>query len=59
MTSVDFTQNLSNELKIQKNVSDSTVQAYLRNLKKLNNDEVLKNYTFLKKVDSIVEKLSK
>ena len=59
MTSVDFTQNLSNELKIQKNVSDSTVQAYLRNLKKLNNDEVLKNYTFLKKVDGIVEKLSK
>jgi hypothetical protein len=59
MTSVDFTQNLSNDLKIKKNVSDSTVQAYLRNLKKLNNDEVLKNYNFLKKVDNIVGILSK
>ena len=59
MTSVDFVQNLSMELKIQKNVSDSTVQAYIRNLKKLNNDEVLKNYNFLKKIDNIVDILSK
>jgi len=59
MSSVDFIKNLSNELKIQKNVSDSTVQAYLRNLKKLNNDEPLKNYNFLKSVESINEKLSK
>lgn len=59
MDKVDFTQNLSLELKTKKELTDSTVQAYLRNLKKLNNDEPLKNYTFLKDVDSIVNKLSK
>jgi len=59
MSSVDFIQNISNELKEQKNVSDGTVQVYLRNLKKLNNDEPLKNYNFLKNSESIIEKLSK
>jgi len=59
MDKVDFTQNLSLELKTKKELTDSTVQAYLRNLKKLNNDEPLKNYNFLKNVDKIVELLSK
>jgi hypothetical protein len=59
MSKVDFFQSLSTDLKAKKSVSDSTISAYLRNLKKLNNDEPLKNYNFLKDVDGIVEKLSK
>lgn len=59
MNSVDFIQNISNELKVKKNVSESTVQAYIRNLKKLNNDEPFKNYNFLKNISNIEEKLSK
>jgi len=59
MSKVDFFQNLSSELKAKKSVSDSTIAAYLRNLKKLNNDEPIKNYNFLKDVSKIEEKLTK
>jgi len=50
-------ENLAQELKNKKQVSDSTIQAYLRNLKKLNNDEEIKNLNFLKNVEAVQEKL--
>jgi len=52
-----FLENLAQELKNKKQVSDSTIQAYLRNLKKLNNDEEIKNLNFLKNVEAVQEKL--
>jgi hypothetical protein len=53
-----FLENLSQELKNKKQVSESTVQAYLRNLKKLNNDEEIKNLNFLKDVEKVLIKLT-
>jgi len=53
-----FLENLSQELKNKKQVTDSTIQAYLRNLKKLNNDEEIKNLNFLKDVDKVLSKLA-
>lgn len=52
-----FLENLAQELKNKKQVSDSTIQAYLRNLKKLNNDEEIKNLNFLKNIEAVQEKL--
>lgn len=53
-----FIEDLSQELKNKKQVSDSTIQAYIRNLKKLNNDEEIKNLNFLKDIDKVLVKLT-
>ena len=53
-----FLENLSQELKNKKQVSDSTIQAYLRNLKKLNNDEPIKNLNFLKDTEAVQQRLA-
>ena len=58
MSKVDFIESLFTELKTKKNVADSTIQVYLRNLRKLNNDEPIKNFNFLKNVDDIQAKLA-
>lgn len=50
-------EDLTKLLKEKKNLSDSSIQAYLRNLRKLNGDEVFKNFNFLKDVDIIVRRL--
>jgi hypothetical protein len=59
MSKVDFIESLFTELKTKKNVADSTIQVYLRNLRKLNNDEPIKNFNFLKNIDDIQAKLDK
>ena len=53
-----FTNTIVEKLK-SKNLTDSTINAYLRNLKKLNNDEDLKNFNFLSNCDETVKKMSK
>ena len=58
MSKVSFIDNLTKEMKDKKKLSDSSIQAYLRNLRKLNKDEVITNFNFLKDVDRIVERLS-
>jgi hypothetical protein len=58
MSKVSFIENLTKEMKEKKQLSDSSIQAYLRNLRKLNKDEVFNNFNFLKDVDKIIEKLS-
>jgi hypothetical protein len=42
---------------IDKNISQSSINLYLRNLEKLNDDEPLKNLNFLKSKDLILKKL--
>ena len=58
MSKVNFIENLTKEMKEKKQLSDSSIQAYLRNLRKLNKNEVFSNFNFLKDVDNIIEKLS-
>ena len=50
----DIKQKLS-----EKNLSQSSINLYIRNLEKLNNDETFKNFNFLKKIDEINNKLEK
>ena len=58
MSKVNFVDSLIKDMKEKKNLSDSSIQAYLRNLKKLNGDVVINNFNFLKDSDKIIEKLS-
>lgn len=44
-------------LEKKKKLSQSSIDLYIRNLEKLNNNEPLKNFNFLKKVDDIKKKL--
>ena len=53
-----FINTLVEKLKT-KNLTDSTIMTYLRNLKKLNNDEELKNFNFLSNCDEVITKMSK
>jgi len=57
MSKVNFIENLTKELKEKKQLSDSSIQAYLRNLKKLNKDEIFTNFNFLKDESVIQKKL--
>jgi integrase len=52
-----FPEQLTKIMKEKKQLSDSTIQAYLRNLRKLNGDAVYKNFNFLKDTESIQRKL--
>jgi len=52
-----FKQDLQKKFK-EKNVSSSSINLYLRNLEKLNDDEPLKNLNFLSNKDQIINKLS-
>jgi len=54
----DFENKIVELLKDKKNLSDSSIIVYLRNLKKLNNDTPFKNFDFLKDEKKIIEKLS-
>lgn len=53
-----FRDNLVKDLKEKKKLSDSSIKTYMRNLTKLNKDEMFKNFNFLKDVDGIVNKLT-
>ena len=50
-------ESLTQDMKEKKKLSDSSIQAYLRNLRKLNKDEVFKNYNFLKDIEIIQRRL--
>lgn len=52
-----FMENIELQLKEKKNLSDSSIKVYLRNLKKLNKDEGFKNFNFLKDADVIQRRL--
>lgn len=61
----EFKNNLIDKLKLKKygksknkELSDSSINLYIRNLEKLNNDTPLKNLNFLKDIESINKKLS-
>ena len=51
-----FTTDLKNNL-IEKKLTDSSINLYLRNLKKLNNNEDFKNFNFLKKPEEVLNML--
>jgi hypothetical protein len=51
-----FINELKNNL-VEKKLTESSINLYLRNLKKLNNNEDFKNFNFLKKPDEILNKL--
>ncbi len=53
---MDFEQKLISLMK-EKDLTDSSINLYIKNLRRLNNDEKLKNLNFLKKVDDILSKL--
>lgn len=44
---------------IEKNLSNTSINMYLRNIEKLNDKEKVKNFKFLENVDAILEKLNK
>lgn len=50
-------EDLTLQMKDKKHLSDSSIQAYLRNLRKLNGDEVFKNFNFLKNLEVIQRRL--
>lgn len=53
-----FRDKLISDLKEKKKLSDSSIKTYLRNLTKLNKDEMFKNFNFLKDTDIIIRRLS-
>jgi integrase len=55
----DFSTELKKKWLETKKLSESSLQAYFKNLLKLNDDKPLKNLKFLEDVPKIVEKLSK
>jgi len=57
-TKILFRDKLIADLKEKKQLSDSSIKTYLRNLTKLNKDEMFKNFNFLKDVDVILRRLS-
>ena len=52
-----FRTDLINKFK-EKNISNSSIDLYIRNLEKLNDDEPLKNFKFLSSTENIINKLS-
>jgi integrase len=56
---MDFVNELINKLKTEKNISDSSIGVYVRNLKKLNGDKPFGDFSFLDDPQKIVEKISK
>ena len=59
MSKVTFVESLAKDMKEKKHLSDSSIQAYLRNLRKLNKDETFNNFNFLIDVENIQSKLDK
>jgi len=53
----NFETEIINRLKDKKNLSESSITVYLRNLRKLNNDVPFSNFSFLSNVDDIQNKL--
>lgn len=53
-----FFETIIAALKEKKKISDASVVVYMRNLKKLNNNEGFDNFKFLEDTDAIVKKLS-
>jgi hypothetical protein len=56
---MDFVNNIIEKLKTVKRISDSSINVYIGNLKKLNGNRPFGDFTFLEDVDSILEKISK
>ena len=54
---LNFTNDIAKQLKEKKNLSDSSIKAYMRNLQKLNKDEPFKNFNFLKDTEVIERRL--
>jgi len=55
--SEEFVNKLVTSLKEQRGLSDISISTYLRNLKKLNNDQPIKDLKFLKDTNKILDKL--
>lgn len=53
-----FIESAVEKLKDKKKISDASVVVYMRNLKKLNDDNVFENFNFLEDVETIQKKLS-
>lgn len=53
---IDFFESVKTVLK-DKQLSDGSINLYLRNLKKLNDDKVFNNLTFLKKPNDVLDKI--
>jgi hypothetical protein len=53
----NFETEIINRLKDKKNLSESSITVYLRNLRKLNNDVPFSSFSFLSDVESILDKL--
>jgi hypothetical protein len=53
----DFVNKLVTNLKEKRELSDVSISTYLRNLKKLNNDQPIKDFKFLKDTKKVLDKL--
>lgn len=56
---MDFVNNIIEKLKQVKKISDSSINVYIGNLKKLNNNKAFGDFSFLENVQTIQDKLSK
>jgi len=52
-----FEAKIIDQLRNQKSLSDTSISAYMRNLKKLNDNEAFKNFKFLENTENILKKL--
>lgn len=56
---MDFVNELINKLRTEKRISDSSINVYVGNLRKLNSNKPFGDFTFLENVDTILAKLDK
>jgi hypothetical protein len=56
---MDFTNELINKLRNEKRISDSSINVYIGNLKKLNGGKVFGDFGFLENIDGVLTKLDK
>jgi len=57
LVKMNFINDLTTQLKEKKNLSESSIKTYIRNLLKLNLDEPFKNFNFLKDIKVIQHRL--
>ena len=56
---MDFVNNIIDKLRQVKKISDSSINVYIGNLKKLNGGKPFGDFSFLENVQSVLEKISK
>jgi hypothetical protein len=56
---MDFVNELINKLRTEKHISDSSINVYIGNLKKLNSNKPFGDFGFLENIEEVLKKLDK